>query len=195
MKTLLLIILSVSLVISIGINVFLARQRGVVISFEDTISPSPIPTITSLPTNSPSTSTNFSEKKVLGNKITIPIKNASGETISEIFYTLSEYEITSEVIVQGKKAMAIAGRAFLIVNLKVENTSDQTIQIQTKDYLRLSIGGSNEWIAADIHNDPVEVQAKSTKFTKIGFPINKSDTNLKLQLGEINNQKEIINLD
>jgi hypothetical protein len=41
----------------------------------------------------------------------------------------------------------------------------------------------------------VEVQAISTKFTRVGFPINENDSDLKLRVGEIEGEKETIPLE
>ena len=53
----------------------------------------------------------------------------------------------------------------------------------------------NELLAPDTHNDPVEIQAISTKFTRVGFIINDSDKDLVLHVGEIQGDKEKIELD
>ena len=69
------------------------------------------------------------------------------------------------------------------------------IKINTKDFIRLSVNNNqNEWLAPDLHNDPVEVQAISTKNTRLGFPVNESDKNLVLQVGEIEGYKQQISL-
>lgn len=124
-----------------------------------------------------------------------PIKDQEGEEIGSFNYTLEKAEIRNEIIVQGKRATAVEGRAFLIINLKIVNELNQGLNINSRDYVRLSVNGNDkEWLAPDIHNDPVEVQAISTKYTRIGFPINETDKNLVLRVGEINGKKEIINL-
>ena len=66
--------------------------------------------------------------------------------------------------------------------------------MNTRDYVRLTVNNGSEWLAPDIHNDPVEIQAISTKYTRIGFPISDTDKKLKLQIGEINGDKEIVDL-
>jgi hypothetical protein len=55
-------------------------------------------------------------------------------------------------------------------------------------------GNTSELLAPDIHNDPVEVQAISTKPTRVGFPINDTDKKLTLFIGEINGQKDKVEL-
>jgi hypothetical protein len=49
-------------------------------------------------------------------------------------------------------------------------------------------------IAPEIHSDPVEVRPHSTKEIKIGFTIGENDKNLKLQVGLLNGEKDIIDI-
>lgn len=125
-----------------------------------------------------------------------PLRNDNGDVVSKIKFRLELAELRDEIIVKGQKAQAIKGREFVIINLKITNEHNQPIEINTRDYVRLSVNGNEqEWLAPDIHNDPVEVQAISTKYTRIGFPVSTSDKNLVLQIGEINGSKEKIKLD
>ena len=70
----------------------------------------------------------------------------------------------------------------------------QAIEIDSKDYVRLSVNNSDEWLAPEIHNDPVEVQAISVKNTRLGFTINAKNESLKLLVGEIDKDKQEIEL-
>ena len=125
-----------------------------------------------------------------------PLKDNKVEKVAEVKYMIEKAELRDEIIVQGKRATAVKGRTFLIFNLKVSNEFTQSIEINTKDYVRLSVNGNEEeWLAPDIHNDPVTVQAISTKYTRVGFPINDSDTNLIIRIGEIEGEKEKIPLE
>ena len=104
-------------------------------------------------------------------------------------------ELRKEILIKGQKATAIKGRIFLIINLKIVNTLKQGINVNARDYMRLTVNGnSNELLAPDIHNDPVEVQAISTKHTRVGFAINDNEKNYVLQVGEIDGGKESIKL-
>lgn len=159
------------------------------------------------------TSSSRTEKTVLSNNTVIslgepigrakidrefsfPIKDAKGKKIDSFSYVLQDAELRDEIIVKGKRATAVEGRMFLIINLKITNGTQNGLQINTRDYVRLSVNNdTSEWLAAEIHNDPVEVQAISTKYTRIGFPIDKGDINYTIQVGEINGVKEQIKLD
>lgn len=125
-----------------------------------------------------------------------PLKDAQGKEIAKISYTLENAELRDEIIVQGRRAEAIQGRRFLIVTIKIKNSYEKAVNINARDYIRLTVNGNKEeQLAADIHNDPVSVQPISTKITRIGFPINETDKNLVLHIGEIKGQKQDLALE
>lgn len=131
----------------------------------------------------------------INQEFSFPLKDDVGEEVSRIVYVVEKAELRDEIMVQGQRATAIEGRTFLILTLKIKNEYKNAIQIETRDYTRLSVNNNQEeWLAPDIHNDPVEVQAISTKYTRLGFPINSSDKNLVLRVGEIDGEKEMLEL-
>lgn len=135
------------------------------------------------------------EEITLNKKLNFPLKDNNGKEIGKFEYTLQTAELTDEIILQGSRATAVKGRQFLIVNLKLVNSLDQGIEINSRDYIRLIVdGNTKELLAPEIHNDPVEAQAISTKYTRVGFPINTTDKNLVLQVGQINGAKQTIKL-
>lgn len=132
----------------------------------------------------------------INREFVIPLKNAENEEVSQIKFFIEKAELRDEIIVKGQKASATEGRIFLIITFKITNEYNQGVEVKTRDYFRLAVNGNEgEWLAPDIHNDPVEVQAISTKPTRLGFPINKTDKNLILRTGEIEGEKQMINLD
>ena len=124
-----------------------------------------------------------------------PLVDREGEEVSKVRYIIESAELQDEIIVKGQRAYAVEGRAFLILNIKIINTYNQGIQINARDYIRLIVDGSQDRLAPDIHNDPVEIQAISTKPTRLGFPINNDFKQLTLQIGEIQGEKQTLNLD
>ena len=134
-------------------------------------------------------------KQIINKEFSFPIKDSNSKELSKIKYLIQSASLQDEILVKGQRARAIQGRTFLILDLKITNTFNQGIQINSRDYVRLSVNGnSEELVAADIHNDPVEVQAISTKQTRIGFPINETDGKLELKVGEINGKKETVKI-
>lgn len=136
------------------------------------------------------------ETYIINREFAFPVKDDSGKEISKIKYFVESANLQDEILVKGQRARSVQGRIFLIVNIKITNSYKQGIQINSRDYVRLVVNGNvNELIAADIHNDPVEVQAISTKSTRIGFPIDDTKNTLELQIGEINGKKQTIKID
>lgn len=133
-------------------------------------------------------------KQTIDKNFSFPLKDSSGKEVSKVKYKILDAELRDEVIVDGKRATAIKGRMFLIVNLKITNDYGKTIQVNTRDYVRMSVNNNGENLAPEIHNDPVEIQANSTKYTRLGFPINDTDKDLKLSVGEIEGKKETVKL-
>lgn len=124
-----------------------------------------------------------------------PIRNSDGKIVKTLKFEILSANLQDEILVKGQRARAVKGRTFIILNLKITNSFEQGIQISSRDYVRLIVNNNKkELVAADIHNDPVEVQAISTKTTRLGFPINETDKNLEIQVGEINGKKETIKL-
>lgn len=124
-----------------------------------------------------------------------PLKNAQNKVVSKIKFTLQNAELRNEIVVKGQKAQAVTGRKFLILNLKISNDFNRSIQIDSRDYVRLAVKGKEEeWLAPEIHNDPVEAQAISVKYTRLGFAVDDNQKNFILQVGEINQDKEKIEL-
>jgi hypothetical protein len=146
-------------------------------------------------TSSDTKVSNANDITSINKEFSFPLRNENGEEVSSFKYLIENAELRDEIIVKGQKATAIKGRDFLILTLKLQNDLDDSIEVSTKDYLRLSVNGNeDEWLAPDIHNDPVEVQAISVKNTRLGFPVNENDKNLVIQVGEINGDKEKIEI-
>lgn len=121
---------------------------------------------------------------------TFPLNDQTGKEISRIEYSIIDAQLQDQIVSKGKNYTTVKGRTILVLNLKIKNQHNKSIEINSKDYIRLSVNGSAELLAADIHNDPVTVQATSTKYTRLGFPIYDKDRNLVVQVGEIGADKE-----
>ena len=133
--------------------------------------------------------------KTLNKQFNFSLKDNEAKEVGKFKYIIESAEIRNEIIVKAQKATAVKGRTFLIVNLKLVNDLKTGININSRDYIRLTVNkNGDELLAADVHNDPVEVQAISTKYSRLGFAINTSDKNPTLLIGEINGAKQRIEL-
>jgi hypothetical protein len=134
--------------------------------------------------------------QTINQEFAFPLKDDKGKVLTSIKYTVQSAELHDEIIVKGQRASSVKGRTFLIIALKITNEYDKSLDILSKDYIRLIVNGNEtEPLAPDIHNDPVTVQPISTKYTRVGFPINDTDTNMSLRVGELNGDKQTIALD
>jgi hypothetical protein len=111
-----------------------------------------------------------------------------------IKYTITTAQLTNRVIIKGQGATAAADRMFLILNLKLVNDTNASKYINTRNYIRVSPAGSQDKLAPEIHNDTVEIQPLSTKLTRVGLPVNRSDKTFTIFVGEIDGDKQEINV-
>lgn len=133
--------------------------------------------------------------QVLSREFSFPIEDERGKVLTNVTYVLETAELRDEIIVRGQKATAVSGKTFLILAIKIANSYNKAIEVNSRDFIRLSVNGNEkEWLAADIHNDPVNVRAESTKTTRIGYAIAETDRKLVLRVGEIDGEKETIAL-
>lgn len=131
----------------------------------------------------------------VGKTLQIPVLNDKGKVATNVTYTIENAELRDEIIVQGRRMVAIKGRVFLVLTIKLVNEYNKELEIKAADYVRLAVSGNEkELLAPDIHNDPVRVQAISTKYTRVGFPVYDTQKNLVLFVGSINEEKEKIPL-
>ena len=141
--------------------------------------------------SSQSTAVTSDRQIALDNSIEIPISTTSDESIT---YRLDNAEITGDIVLKGQKARAVSGKIFLLLNLKLTNPSEKRVSISTRDYLRLSVAGTEDKLAPSIHNDPVEVQPISDQFTRVGFSVPADASEFTLYMGEIDGDKTEIPL-
>jgi hypothetical protein len=123
------------------------------------------------------------------------IKDEKGAEVSKLSFTVENSEVRDQIIIKGRRATAPSDKTFLVINLKIQNDFNKNIQISTRDYIRLLRNNNDkELLAPEVHNDPVDVQATSTKYTRVAFVVNKSDKDLKLRVGELDKEKTVIDL-
>jgi flagellar basal body-associated protein FliL len=131
----------------------------------------------------------------IGKTFEFPLTDDSGKTVATLKFFLDDAELRDEIILNGQKATLVKGRTYLILTIKLTNNSDKFIQMKVRNYVRLNVNGAkDEWTAAQVYNDPVEVQPESTQQTRLGFPVNDSDKDMILRVGDLEGKKELIPL-
>lgn len=129
----------------------------------------------------------------LNKRYTFTLNDAAGKPL-KVTFEIQNVELRDQIVLRGQPVTAVQGRVFLIANLKIVNDSTANVGMMTKDYLRLTVDGGSDKLAPEIHNDPVQVQAISTKLTRVGFAIDDTAKKLVLQVGEIDGKKDTIDL-
>ena len=132
----------------------------------------------------------------IGREFAFSVKDERGREITKFKYVVESVETQKQIIVKGQRATAVEGRVFLVINVKVVNSYDKPLSINTRDYVRVVLNGNEkELIAPTTHNDPVEAQAISTTPTRLALPIDEESKSVELRVGEISGKKEAIKLD
>ena len=141
-------------------------------------------------TQTPSASTDRPEvgkpyaSQPVDKSFSFPIKDETGKKVSTIKYTIEVAELRNEIVHKGQLVPIIKGRTALALNIKLTNNFNKPVNVNVRDYVRLSVNGKNEKFAPELHNDPVESQAGSSRNTWAGFVINETDSKLVLHIGE-----------
>lgn len=116
-------------------------------------------------------------------------KNGLGAESGELTFRITKVEKTKEVLVQGRPANAKGDKAFLVLNVEIDNSDVEKKYISPVDILRL-IDNTDKKFAPDIHSDVVEVQPISTKISRVGFVILEGQNEFTLQIGELEGEKQ-----
>lgn len=184
------VILSTLLLLAFGVIVFLLLDRS---SDSQTITPSPITGLSaSVVTSIPVTPTPANSKISLEKKYLFAINDRTGAKISEFDFVIKNVERTKEIDIPGGKATATSGRELLLINIELTNPGDIPASVVARNYLRLKVNTEDKLIAPEYHSDPVDLQPQSTKAIRLGFNISQFDTNLVLQVGELQGEKDIL---
>lgn len=132
----------------------------------------------------------------LNKNFAFPLRDEDAKEVGRFNFIIENAELKKQIIVQGKRATAVNGRVFLVFNLKIENDLKYPMGLPTRNYIRVIVNNNNELLAPDIHNDPVEVQPFSTKYTRLALAIDEKDAEktVKVQVGEIEGSKQTIDL-
>lgn len=166
-------IIALIVIVLVGVGVFVGKQLNASTTLADQNTQAPA----------------IQEQLPINKTFSFPVNDSNGQKVTDISYTITSVDKQDQVIIKGQRASAVSGRTFFIINIKLTNTSSQTIQLNSRDYIRITAGKNSELYAADMYNDPIVVQPLSTEYTRLGFPIDSSEKQVTLHVGELSGQK------
>ncbi len=107
--------------------------------------------------------------------------------------TITDSDIDNTLLIQGKRATTREGKTFLIINMEVENEFAVPLYIFPVDLLRL-VREDGKKIAPSVHQGSVEVRPVSTKKSNVGFVIDPSDRDFRIEIGELSKDTQILEI-
>lgn len=106
--------------------------------------------------------------------------------------SVTSAEVNKNILIKGQPANARSGKSFLIFNVDIDNSFSDKLYMPVNDLVRLQEG--DKLRAPDVHNSLVLVDPISTKTTRIGFLVDDGAKNFILKIGEVNGEKQTIEL-
>lgn len=132
---------------------------------------------------------------VVNQEFEFPGLTNEGSPKGKIKMTVTTAEKNSEVLVKDQTFKAKDGKIFLIVNLELTNDSTRQLNIFPGDLIRLSVEGKEDRkFAPDLHNNMVLIAPISTKLDRVGFVVEEASSDYRLQVGELDGEKQTIKL-
>lgn len=96
----------------------------------------------------------------------------------------------SSILIQGKTAQAINGKTFILLDFNIVNPDKTVYFANTSDLFRL-VSGSTKTAPA-VHQGVIDIRPLSTKSSNVGFLVGKDDKNFTIEVGEIDGNKRVI---
>lgn len=128
----------------------------------------------------------------ISKKFAVPIRNRDGEpTGTDLIVNVNNFERTNRILYKGRPLVARSSKDFLVINLEVENSTNNRLTVRPVDFFRL-VDTNGKSYAADIQTDPVKVEAQSSKRTRIIYIVVEDQKNLKFLMGEIKGNRETL---
>lgn len=95
------------------------------------------------------------------------------------------------VTTQNQPVTAKKDEEFLLIYLEVENNGQASITVDSQNYFRL-VTEQDKRFAPDFYNGPIQIAAVATKKDQIGFVVVENQKAFKIQVGEPDGEKEIV---
>lgn len=148
----------------------------------------------------PKAITSQAEQKVSLNKefeFKIPAINDQGQMIvrkeGQIKFVLTDAELKKEIKVKNETKKANDGQNYLILRIELQNDTADRLAIISNKYIRL-IGENNKKFSPDFHNAMVAIDPLSVRRDLVAYIVNQNAKNFTFQIGELEGQKQSIEM-
>ncbi len=111
---------------------------------------------------------------------------------AEFHVAIKQVRLMQEVQVQGKAVLPEAGKAFLLLDLELNNKSDKELKFQGRDFFRLIV--DDKPYAPQFYNSDMLISPVSVKDDRVGFVVDKTAKHFKIQVGELTKPSEVIDI-
>src|SRR3989344_6191785 len=102
----------------------------------------------------------------INKRFTVPIRDKEGKPSgTDLVVNVSTMERTNNLIYKGRQLTPKEGKDFLVINLEIENSTNNRLTVRPVDFFRL-VGDDGKNYAPDIQTDPVTVEPLSSKNTR-----------------------------
>lgn len=117
----------------------------------------------------------------------------SGKTLkTTVSLSLVSSQKTNQIFVRNKPVRTTPDKAFLVLNLELENKNPERLYFYTSDYVRFVAEGKK--LEADFKNPRLEIAPLSTKKDKLAFLVENKENRFQIQIGELAGLPETIEI-
>lgn len=129
----------------------------------------------------------------LNQTLNIPVNTGKPDD-KPLVETFQKAQLTNQIVVNGQQTFSRDGTKFLMINLLVENDTQNRLNFLTKDTIRL-IDPNNKKFAPSYFNSKTNVlEPDSVKKDVVGFLVPDNLKAFKIQYGPLNGDKQVLDL-
>ncbi len=126
----------------------------------------------------------------LNRNYSIPVSKTN--SADQLKVTVTQARLMNSVKLQGQDIKAETGKVFLLVDLELQNTSNNELKFMARDYFRLIV--DSKPFAPQFYNSNVTIAPVAVVQDRVAFVVDKSLRNFKLQVGDVKNPNDLLTL-
>lgn len=119
-------------------------------------------------------------------------KDKAGEE-EEISFVIILVKKANQIAVKGQSIEPQEGKAFLVLNLEMENKTNEPLFLYPSNFVRL-VGAEGKKFAPDFHNDVAQIEPISVKRDQVAFIVPEEENNFAVLVGELDEEKETVEI-